>query len=358
MLFFISDDLAHRATNNERPVIEALSSLGYFWRIGCCLVDASRTALESLRCIKELSEDYGLILSRKQDVTGLYQKIDFFVVLQPCDGKPDKNIDGAIGRSVNIAEFDNRIKFGLNIVLCENVRDYDFYLWGSKYFSDIDSDVFRLNTLGYNGGGAVIVESAKHLSDYPCLAICDNDKKYPEDDDGDTLKDLRAFYLASRLELAWQYELKVHEVENLIPLSLMCMVYGTKGTLKKIKKTKSNPNYGVFFSFFDFKEGLKRSTLREMNNNAVPSLSNYITILKLFNITQQKIDQVLASSYKKNEPTMLLGVSKDLLKLTVEFLEANNLSTPVVVDAHQSDDWTNIMRKIWSIGCANNPRRL
>lgn len=358
MLFFISDDLAHRAANNERSVIEALSSLGYFWRIGCCLVDASRAALDTLRSIKELSEDYELILLRKQDVTGLYQKIDFFVVLQSCDSAPDKYIDGAIGRSVNIAKFDNRIKFALNIVLCENVRDYDFYLWGAKYFSDIDNDVFKLNTLGYNGGGAVIVESAKHLSDYPCLTICDNDKKYPEDDEGNTLKDLRAFYLASRLVLTWQFELKVHEVENLIPLSLLCMVWGTKGLPKKMKKIKSNPNYGMFFSFFDFKEGLKRSTLREMNINAVPSLHNYISVLKLLGLSQKRIDQVLASSYKKNEPAMLHGVSKDLLKLTVEFLEANNLSTPVVVDAHQSEDWTNIMRKIWSIGCANNPRRV
>jgi hypothetical protein len=358
MLFFISEELAQKAVNGDGAIIDALSSLGYFWRTGCCLVDGSRATLEALKNIGILESDYNLILSRKQDVTGLYKKIDFFVVLQARNGVSDKLIEGAVGKSVVIDEFENRIKFALNVVLCENIRDYDLYLWGAKRFCDIDAQIFRLNTLGYNGGGAVIIESAKHLSDFPCLTICDNDKKYPEDDEGDTIKDLKLYYITSNLMLTWKYELKVHEIENLIPLSLLCLVWGSKGLVKKMKALKSNPNYGAFFSFFDFKEGFKKSTLRKMDNGAIPSLHNYIAMLKSLGITQQKINTTLASRYKKSEPALLQGVSKDLLKLTVEFIGSNYLDDTIIPDNHQTEDWKNITRKIWSIGCANNPRRV
>lgn len=358
MLFFISESLADQANGGDRNVIDALSSLGYFWRKGCCLVDGSRTVLESLRNNECLHDDFNLILMKKQEVVSLYQKIDFFVVLQTEDGLPDVVIDGAVGRSVNVMSFENRIKLALNIVLCENIRDYDFYLWGAKYFSDIDDDVFRLNTLGYNGGGAVIVESAKHLEDFPCLIICDNDRKYPEDDEGDTLKNLRNYFMAARPLLTWRYELKVHEVENMIPLSLLCMAWGSKGLVKKMKNGINNTNYGSFFSFFDFKEGFKRSTLREMNNSHVPSFSNYVSMLKSLGREQQKINDVLASTYKKNEPAILNGLSKDLMKIVLDFLSSNNLTQPVIADSYQQDDWNNITRKLWSIGCANRPRRV
>lgn len=358
MLFFISESLADQALGGDKNLIDILSSLGYFWRTGCCLVDGSRAVLESFRNNEYLRDVYSLILMTKQDVVSLYQKIDFFVVLQTEDGLPDIIIDGAVGRSVNVMLFDNRIKLALNIVLCENIRDYDFYVWGAKYFSDIDDDIFQLNTLGYNGGGSVIVESAKHLENFPCLVICDNDRKYPEDDEGDTLKDLRNYYMSARPLLTWRYELKVHEVENMIPLSLLCMAWGSKGFVKKMKSCISNANYGSFFSFFDFKEGFRRSTLREMNNSHVPSFSNFVSMFRSLGLAQQKINDVLASTYKKNEPALLHGLSKDLMKIVLDFLSSNNLTQPVIADGYQEDDWNNIMRMIWSIGCANRPRRV
>ena len=358
MLFFISESLADQAIRGDRNIIDALSSLGYFWRTGCCLVDGSRAALESLRNNECLHDDYNLILMKKQEVVSLYQKINFFVVLQIEDGLPDVIIDGAVGRSVNVTSFENRINLALNIVLCENIRDYDFYLWGAKYFSDIDDGIFKLNMLGYNGGGAVIVESAKHLEGFPCLVICDNDRKYPEDDEGETIKELGNYYLAARPLLMWRYDLKVHEVENLIPLSLLCMAWGSKGLVKKMKNWINNANYDPFFSFFDFKEGFKRSTLREMNISHVPSFPNYVSMLKSLGLTQQKINDVLASTYKKNEPALLPGLSKDLMKMVLDFLYSNNLNQPVLADSYQEDDWNNIMRMMWSIGCANRPRRV
>lgn len=358
MLFFISEEVAKQACNGDGEIIDSLYSLGYFWRIGCCLIDGSRDSLIKLSNIDTLKGDYELILQQKQSVLGLYKEIDFFVFLCINDRAVSKIIDGAEGKAVNINHFKNRIKYGLSLVLCENIRDYDFYKWGAQYFCDIDDDVFRIHSLGYNGGGAVIVESAKHIADLPCLAICDNDKKYPEDDEGQTLRDFRNYYVSERPLLTWMYEIKVHEIENLIPYNLLCMAFSTKGLVSKMKSVKSNPNYGTFFSYFDFKEGFKKSTLRKMRNGHVDSFINYVSFLKAIGVSQSKIDTTLASSYKRNESSLLAGLSGDLLKCVVEFVYSHHLSSPVILDDFQKDDWNNIKRKMWSIGCANIPRRL
>lgn len=359
MLFFISEEVAQQAANGDDEIIDSLYSLGYFWRTGCCLVDGSRSSLQKLADIDKLKDDYELILQQKQSVLGLYKEIDFFVVLSADDNPAaGRIIDGAEGKAVSINHFKNRIKYGLSLVLCENIRDYDFYKWGAQYFSDIDDDVFKIQSLGYNGGGAVIVESAKHIADLPCLAICDNDKKYPEDDEGQTLTDFRNYYLSERPLLTWMYEIKVHEIENLIPHNLLCMAYSTKGLVNKMKGVKTNPHYGLFFSFFDFKEGFKRCTLRKMRNENVASYNSYLSFLRSIGVPQSKIDSTLASSFKKNESSLLSGLSGELLRYVVEFVCSHNLTTPVVLDDHQKDDWRNITRKMWSIGCANNPRRV
>lgn len=358
MLFFISDEVVSQAENGNREIIDTLYSLGYFWRTGCCLVDGSRNSMLRLLTIESLKQDYELILDQKQSVSSLYKELDFFVVLRTIDNGSDINIAGALGRSVNINRFGNRIKFGLSIILCENIRDYDFYRWGAKEFSNIDESIFRLQTFGYNGGGAVIVESAKHVVEYPCFAICDNDKKFPEDEEGDTLTELRNYYLAERPILTWKYEIKVHEIENLIPHNLLCMAYSSTGLVKKMKNVLNHPNYGIFFSFFDFKEGFKKSTLRKMRNMSVPSYSRYIAFLRAIGISQNKIDSALSSSYKKSESPLLQGLSGELLKYVVDFVLSYPMPRPVVIDDHQKVDWKNITRKIWSIGCANVPRRL
>lgn len=359
MLFYISEPVVDLAANGDREVIDTLYSLGYFWRTGCCLVDARRRDLLRLEAIESLKESFELIKDQKQNVTGLYKEIDFFVVLQAVDGQSDLVIDRAIGRSVSIEKFKNRIKFGLNIVLCENIRDYDFYKWGAVFFSDIDKNVFKINTLGYNGGGAVIVESAKHIQDYPSLVICDNDKKYPTDNEGKTLEGLRRFLLSNRPLLMWNYELNVHEVENLVPLDLLRKAYGTKGLVDKMRKAKTNANYGLFFSYFDFKEGFKKSTLRKMNKDIASSYNGFITMLRLLAVSQKSIDSTLASTYKKGEDSLLSGLGGELMRYVNDFINNNFIDrSSINIDSHQIVDWGNIKRKIWSVGCANVPRRL
>ena len=359
MLFYISEPVVDLAANGDREVIDTLYSLGYFWRTGYCLVDARRRDLLRLEAVNSLKENFELIKDQKQNVTGLYKEIDFFVVLQAVDGLSDMVIAGAIGRSVSIEKFKNRIKFGMSIVLCENIRDYEFYKWGAVFFSNIDGKVFKINTLGYNGGGAVIVESAKHIEDYPSLVICDNDKKYPTDDEGKTLKELRHFFLSNRPQLMWKYELKVHEVENLVPLDLLRKAYGTKNLVDKMRKAQANANYGLFFSYFDFKEGFKKSTLRIMNRDRVTSYSDFLSMLRQLSVPQKSIDSTLASTYKKGEASLLPGLGGELMRHVNDYIANNSIdSVSVNIDSHQMVDWDNIKRKIWSVGCANAPRRL
>lgn len=358
MLFFISEEIAKLAERGDKEVCNALYSLGYFWRTGCCVVDGSRDSLTKLCNIPILKDNYTLILSQKQNVISLYKQIDFYLILSNVDGGFDTIIEGAIGKHINISHFKNHLKYGLSLVLCENILDYDFYKWGAEYFGEIDQSIFRIYSLGYNGGGRTTAECAKHLSDLPFLTICDNDKLYSEDDEGDTVKAIRNYYIEERPLISWKYELTAHEIENLIPLDLLCLVLGAGGFCKRMKNVKDNPFYGTFFRFFDFKEGFKKCTLREMKRNNVPSYSDLEAFLITFGVNQDRINTALRARYKKNESPLVSGVNGELLRNTINYLNTHDLIDDIVVDDHQKDDWRNIIRKIWSIGCASVPARL
>lgn len=358
MLFFISDDVSQKAIGGDREVVDALCALGYYWRTGYCLVDGSRKSLELLSEVKELKYDYAQIVKQKQNVIGLYKEIDFFIVLHTKESATSKTIDGAVGKPVAIGSFKNRINFGLNIILCENIIDFDFYLWGAKYLSGIKGDVFRLCAFGYNGGGGTTLSCATHVKDYLCLIICDNDKKYPEDEAGNTVKGLHEYYLAERPSLTWLYDIKVQEAENLIPFCLLCKVYGNRGLIKKMKPLPIDVKFGSFFSFFDYKEGFKKHTLRKMKKDNVSSFSDYLSMLKSLGVQQKVIDDTLSKKCKKNENPILHGLGGDILRKTVEYLDTHSVSERIELADYQKEDWKNIRRKFWSIGCANNPRRV
>jgi hypothetical protein len=358
MLFFISDDVAQKAIGRDREVVDTLCALGYYWRTGYCLVDGSRKSLELLSEVEELKNDYAQIVKQKQNVVGLYKEIDFFIVLHTKESTSLKMIDGAVGKTVAIGSFKNRMNFGLNIILCENIVDFDFYLWGAKYLSDINGNVFRLSAFGYNGGGGTTLSCATHVKDHLCLIICDNDKKYPEDEPGSTVKRLREYYMAERPSLTWLYGLTVQEAENLIPYCLLCKVYGMRGLIKKMKPLPVDVKFGSFFSFFDYKEGFKKHTLRKMKKENVGSFLTYLSMLKSLGVQQKAIDDTLTKKFRKNENPILPGLGGDILKETVDYLDTHNMSEKIELADYQKEDWDNIRRKIWSIGCANNPRRV
>ena len=158
--------------------------------------------------------------------------------------------------------------------------------------------------------------------------------------------------------MTWLYDLKVQEAENLIPLCLLCKVIGLRGLVKRMKVLKADEKYSSFFSFFDFKEGFKRATLRKMKEKGVDSFASYVSVLNSLGVKQSIIDNTLSSEYKKNENPLVHGLGGDVLKDTVDYLNNHYLDDPVELADYQKDDWRNITRKIWSIGCANNPRRV
>lgn len=62
-------------------------------------------------------------------------------------------------------------------MVCENVKDYDLYKWGTDSLVKVLKDnIFRLNIMPYNGGGSTIVDSVRHLDGFNKLLITDSDK--------------------------------------------------------------------------------------------------------------------------------------------------------------------------------------
>ena len=71
------------------------------------------------------------------------------------------------------------MEFAAYFLVCENVKDYEFYIWLTLQHNDfLKEHNFVLNTLPFNGGGDTIVDSINHIKRYFLLVVTDSDKKY------------------------------------------------------------------------------------------------------------------------------------------------------------------------------------
>lgn len=115
-----------------------------------------------------------------------------------------------------------------------------------------------LSFFNRNGGGATIKDVFIHersLKNHLCLFIVDNDRKYPDGEDGDTATNLLDELIQSQ---DWDhkevYKMKrLSEIENLIPFKLI----HNKG------KSLHDKIGSIDHSYFDFKLGLSAKVLKD-----------------------------------------------------------------------------------------------
>lgn len=180
MLFYLDDSIVDAAeTNNE--VRCKLQELYYCWSHGLCIVSSSRKNFLKLVKISGL-EEYEHIQKTVQGIQGIYATLSFFVILYHKQKKRDSlSSYYMLSRDIDICSFNSMMSFAVNFLVCENVKDYEYYIWLTHQKNEfLENHNFSLNTLPFNGGGDTIVDSINHIRQYFLLAITDSDKKYED----------------------------------------------------------------------------------------------------------------------------------------------------------------------------------
>lgn len=360
MLYYIDSSIVEAVAQQNDSVVQRLDELLYCWKRGLCILDSCRRNLDRLIALGGSMKDFSAVKAVKQGIHNIYSDIDFFIVL--TNGNANPQLDADLSKKaalLEITSISGVFNFAINFVVCENVRDYDLYKWGTdslvKALKDI---IFNLNIMPYNGGGSTIVDSVRHLNGFNKLLITDSDKKYASCPKGSTDSLIQQYIRTERPDLCWSYTLIVHEVENLLPFEVIENVTSTvKYKIKKLNIIKDDAFGNTFLIYFDFKNGFRCSHLRLIRKNENTSLGNYKKLLSSIGISEDRIKKALKMKYDKNTDNELVcGFGDSILPDCLTYISSHDNVNLNILD-YQKEDWGNISRKIWSLGCAMKPKR-
>ncbi len=264
-----------------------------------------------------------------------------------------------IVKKSKILKVSDAINFKINdkcTFLCENLNDNKFYrLMAEKYFNSRKVKGVELAFHDEMGGGNTIntvFEKCVLKDEAFTFCIVDNDIKYGKTKSfpnepaiGDTSNLLsKTFKELKNINKLPTYELfclPIHEIENLIPLSIITEILDPKVLEMKIGvdflKQLLDSGMGQVILIYDFKNGIKQ--LKEGPHKTYWTEVAY----KIGDDTFPKINSKLLKH--------TLDYFDDLLKQDKDYMSS------IVLDEYLIELWENIGLKVFSWGCANTPIR-
>lgn len=214
-------------------------------------------------------------------------------------------------------------------LVCENLTDCNFYLNATNYFLRKKyNQKLNFNIRKILGGGSTTNKVVKDVINekHFCLCIVESDLKYPDDTQGKTADNVDNIPDSVMLK---KLILKINEMENLVPLSLLNNISGSKCEQKGIlnflcklhdeEKCKDKEKHCLYI---DLKKGFKLDSKSISNQN----LFNYWQNKLNLNIDDVNNDLKNGIEYLKFEDKPLLGYGNSNIKHKIDsILESNDL---------------------------------
>lgn len=362
MLFYLDESVVDAAETNKE-VYNKLKELYYCWSHGLCIVSSSKKNFLRLVKIPGL-EEYGYIQKTVQGIQGIYATLSFFVILYHNQKKSNSlSSYSNLSRDIDICSLKSMMSFAVNFLVCENVKDYDYYVWLTRQNNEfLLNQKFSMNTMPFNGGGDTIGDSINHIKQFFLLVITDSDKKYEKASLGGTaakVAELIENLTYQGVKTCWSYTMEVHEIENLIPIPLLKLVVGEKRM--SIYDKIHNMEFGdTFLKYFDFKEGFRESSFRKIKKNNYILYSNYFDLLLQIGKNEKNLKAILRKKFKKGyDNEIVVGLGATILGDVLSYLNTHKISSKDIIGyTYQIKEWNEISKRIWSIGCAVKPQRL
>lgn len=278
MLFYIDKTIAEAIEENRFAETHAMlfSEVALSSKLGHCFLCGHIDSITklALHLGKPISDIYKRIIDKYAEFGGYLGAIKkVFVLSFAFRDNAETELPDSIREKSTIIAVDDAIhwKLGMCSLLCEQLSDCRYYkIIGNSYLERHDIKGIGLHFMPDNGGGSTIGELLENrVRDelVPTLCIVDSDRKYgpmPQmQRDGDTLKCIKeSEQKLSRFDgvLAPHevYPLDVHEIENLIPVSVLETLLDRcpemRPGIEAIKSVVSVCNPSPAF-FYDYKNG-------------------------------------------------------------------------------------------------------
>ena len=225
-------------------------------------------------------------------------------------------------------------------ILCENAQDVDFFINICKMYSQ-DTNI---NYIAYNGGGSDTAQNLRRLqnNNFLGLVIVDTDKRFPDDDFGETYKKVEKVS-RRKVKHIFLHTLNFHEIENLLPFSFLIKITNSNGCdfLKKIASIGDVAK--EILRFYDMKKGI---TLDAIQND--DSYYNFAAELykRLYKSNIEGFTKHIDSLIRKRNNVVFPPIRQDAIN---KYLNDKNKYYPI---NYFEDEWHMLAKIILTFSCA------
>lgn len=369
MLYEIDESCVEALKIKNENVIAFLDELALNRRKCKNIVVAMRNVFLEMAKMEVLSltarSVYNKLVGKMSERKILLEKTKKFCRIVASENKKEKmsiiNEDEHEIIILNINEC-SKDDFTMNtLMLAENEEDIIFYKLVGKYFlKKADIGYLNINFEEQNGGGSTISKSlSRIISDEKrmCLCIVDSDKKYKEASPGNTMKNIIDI-IDEKVQVYFVeiFPLEIHEIENLIPISIMEKVIDKNNWekqglefikyLTKIDATEKSPRF-----YFDLKEGILKSSFILENEKDDEIVKKYRKKKQYREYWKKYIEDFGVEINNDSENVLIKGICKKILEHTLKYFNALEEIDMIDVEIPVEQKWMEIGEKIYCWGC-------
>lgn len=264
---------------------------------------------------------------------------------------------------LNIGEGSRKDFTSYSLMVAENEEDIEFYKFVGQYFvKKTGLGNLNINFEGKNGGGSTISNVLERIiseKNRMCLCIVDSDRKYKDASPGDTMQRIINVTQGIVQDYFEVLLLEMHEIENIIPLSVLENVVNennleTKGLLflKYLIDCDNTLNSPVFY--FDLKKGILKNSFI-LDEGADKEKKKKYEKRGLYRQYWKKYIKEYGIKIDDDSDRILVnGFCERILRYSLEYLHrmsCNDKLNLIEVEEPIQQVWEKIGEKVYCWGC-------
>lgn len=244
------------------------------------------------------------------------------------------------------------------LMLAENEEDIEFFKLIGKYFVKKNNlGTLNIDFEGKNGGGSTISDILANViseKNRMCLCIVDSDRKYGDAFPGDTMQRIINVTQNVFQDYFEVLLLEVHEIENLIPLSVLQKVVDEKNLEKQglffykyLIKCDNTENSPVLY--FDLKKGILKSSFILEEGVDDEKLKKFRKKELYRKYWRKYIEEYGIKIDEDSNKVLVSGICEKVLRHSIKYF--NDKSNMIEVEEPIQKVWDRIGEKVYCWGC-------
>lgn len=371
MLYYIDESCVEALSNGDREAAEFLEQLVIHRRKCKNMLLATRKVFDELSKSENLAgfarEYYRILRNRSSENKLILEKASkYYRVVSGYTGNQKIEENGRECILLSVKEGNNADFTDKSILLVESNDDIAFYsLIGKYYLQNKGIQNMRISFQSEIGGGdttgirlASIIDERQRT----CLCIADSDMRYCGAKNGGTLEKILTV-TKDREQIYYEvYALKMHEIENLIPIELLELVCkeipdACEGIrfLKKLLIIDCSNNSPVYY--FDYKKGIKREYFFLKEGSDKDKVKKFRRLEEYRKYWQSILEQCGITFNEDVGDFIVPGVCERILTHTIQYLNdkwEENKICDIVSNSYIYESWMEIGAKIVAWGCVGH----